>query len=521
MTTQVSINDRKHYQIFISSTFADLQQERKKAVEVVVNRGHMPIALEGFSASNKSDLEVIEEAIKDCQVYILILGHRYGELVHDQCDRQISYTELEFEIAEKNGLLILPFILKDEEINARRKKLDANSTRDQLELENYQLLCRFHERIKKFFFRPWGPEDEFKYLVATALDDHLRECDKPAFVLEPDEPIRDLLQSACRNEFFVHIVKQLSGFEKLDKRCSQEPDKKQALACYFREKYIDRILANKVSLFFESGSTVAYVARELSQPLSDAFRAGGSGQPTIQLSTNNVLAYLQLWMNAKVPCTLFPWGPPDETYGASYGSIAHIERLSPDYTLPTLNDVAIAEIQKLLGQQYTLLSMPRPILLLGAASGLQLGEDYTIKFRPEDEPRLNDQQKSVVRQQLAKCRGPHAGSYHNKIFKRFMYDTKIPLIIFITGEKIGFEIVAGKCHFILDREFTWEQFYQNHPLAFCVGCAQDEREKYIDVFRDLGFEIYEGNNFSAITAFIARNARFIEDFEIPTSKTSL
>lgn len=37
----VDVIDRK-YQIFISSTFKDLGEKRKKAVEVVVSRGHIP-----------------------------------------------------------------------------------------------------------------------------------------------------------------------------------------------------------------------------------------------------------------------------------------------------------------------------------------------------------------------------------------------------------------------------------------------------------------------------------------------
>jgi hypothetical protein len=65
-------SDRR-YQIFISSTFEDLRAERKAAVEAVFERGHIPIALENFSPSNESDLQVIKSAMKDCQVYVAIL----------------------------------------------------------------------------------------------------------------------------------------------------------------------------------------------------------------------------------------------------------------------------------------------------------------------------------------------------------------------------------------------------------------------------------------------------------------
>lgn len=510
MNTQDSTSSDRRFQIFISSTFEDLHEERKKAIEVVVDHGDIPIALDRFSASNEKDLEVIERAIKECQVYIVILGHRYGEIVRKG---KISYTELEYDIAVKNGLLILPFILTDTEIENRRKKLDPKVSRDKAELKHYNKLCAFHDRIKPLFYKPWGPEDEFKFLVEKALNEQLAKCNKRGLVWEPEEPTRSLLQSASRNEFIVNIVKQLSSFEKLDFRVTrEEPEEKQVLASFFREIYGDRIVNHNVSLFFESGSTVAYVARELLGQLSGPMKVELGGKPSIQISTNNVLAFLQLWLVTKIPCSLFPWGAPEDTYGASFGSLAGRNPLSPDYALPPLDDVARQEIENLLEMPYTLTTLRKPALLLGAISGLQLSNEYHVKFKPEDE-RLSDEEKDNVRRQIEKCSGPHVGSYHNKVFKRFMYATRIPLMIFITGHKINCDIVVGKCHFVLDTEFTWKEFYVDHPLAFCVGCKQSERAKYIKMFHDLGFEFYEGKPYQAVVAFIARNRRFISEFE--------
>src|SRR4051794_31316590 len=70
----------RRYQIFISSPFS-LADERRAAVEAIIEQGHIPIALERSSADHETDLKVIERAIKDSQIYLLILGHRYGEIV--------------------------------------------------------------------------------------------------------------------------------------------------------------------------------------------------------------------------------------------------------------------------------------------------------------------------------------------------------------------------------------------------------------------------------------------------------
>jgi hypothetical protein len=40
----------KKYQIFISSTFADLKDERQAAMNSVIDLRHIPIGMEGFPA---------------------------------------------------------------------------------------------------------------------------------------------------------------------------------------------------------------------------------------------------------------------------------------------------------------------------------------------------------------------------------------------------------------------------------------------------------------------------------------
>jgi hypothetical protein len=287
------------------------------------------------------------------------------------------------------------------------------------------------------------------------------------------------------------------------------PEKKEALARFFQKEYLSKIKALKLSLFFESGSTVTYVARELADALHNEVKIDEKGSPSIHIATNNVLAYLTLWLKARVPCTTFPWSPPlEKTYGAFYGGIQQMQEKDPDYNLPPLDDEAKEEIQKLLTAPFSL-TWRQPMLLLGAASGLQISQEHILKINPK----LDQATQEQLRQKLKQCFGPHVGSYRNKVFKRYMYATKLPIIIFITGDKIDCEIDVGKCHFILDSDFTWEKFYKEHPVAFCIGCSQEKIKKYSELFKSLNFEISEGPDASPVTALIARNHAFIEAFE--------
>jgi hypothetical protein len=484
----------------------DLADERKAAVEAVFERGHIPIALERFSPANATDLEVIKKAMSDSQIYILILGHRYGDIIRGQ---GISFTEFEYNLAQEYKLHTLVFLMDMRIIEELRSKLQSGNTKENFELMNYGKLLEFHQKVRKHFLRIFKPGPEFKYIVQLALADNLSKCEIPGFIREPSDPA--VLESA-KNEFIGDLVSELTSFEKLYERTQKQAEKKRGVSQFFVEQYMGRLLSNKVSLFFESGSTIAFVAKEMLKSLHREVTITDTGAPSMQISTNNVLAYLLLWLRGRIPCTKFPWSPPVETtYGAAYGSIVDLIPRSPDYTLTRLDQHAWKEIRRLIETPFTLTAMRSPTLLMGAASGLQLSSNYNLTFV---EPGLTDMRKQELQEQLSKCLGPHVGSYHNKVFKRFMYATKLPIVIFLTDDKIDCEIEVGKCHFILDNQFSWQEFSQHHPVAFCVGCTSSAKQPYANMFRALGFDVIEQNNASTISSFIARNFAFIQNFEL-------
>lgn len=52
---------KKKLQVFVSSTYQDLIEERQKAVEGILRAGHIPAGMELFTAASKSQWKVIEE----------------------------------------------------------------------------------------------------------------------------------------------------------------------------------------------------------------------------------------------------------------------------------------------------------------------------------------------------------------------------------------------------------------------------------------------------------------------------
>jgi hypothetical protein len=78
------------------------------AVEWLGSRGGMA----GFPAVDMPAAELCAERVRGCDVYVGVLGTRYGSPVTDK--PEVSYTELEFRAATEAGLDRLVFLLSTE-----------------------------------------------------------------------------------------------------------------------------------------------------------------------------------------------------------------------------------------------------------------------------------------------------------------------------------------------------------------------------------------------------------------------
>ena len=54
----------KRYQVFISSTFVDLIDERQAALKAILELNHIPAGMELFPATDASAWELIEDVIE-------------------------------------------------------------------------------------------------------------------------------------------------------------------------------------------------------------------------------------------------------------------------------------------------------------------------------------------------------------------------------------------------------------------------------------------------------------------------
>ncbi|MEJ8764206.1 DUF4062 domain-containing protein, partial [Phocaeicola sp. HCN-40430] len=102
----------KKYQVFVSSTYEDLQEERKKVMEALLQMNCFPVGMEYFNASDDSQWEVIKSLIRECDYYVLIVAGRYGSIEEESGK---SYTQKEFEYAVEQGVPVISFVHKHPE----------------------------------------------------------------------------------------------------------------------------------------------------------------------------------------------------------------------------------------------------------------------------------------------------------------------------------------------------------------------------------------------------------------------
>lgn len=125
----------KKLQVFVSSTYTDLIEERQAAVEAILDAGHIPAGMELFKAGNESQLQVIYKWIDESDVYMLILGGRYGSI---ESKSGKSYTQLEYEYALSKNIPVFAVVLSESFLTNKINLLGLSDVMEQKAPDKYQ-----------------------------------------------------------------------------------------------------------------------------------------------------------------------------------------------------------------------------------------------------------------------------------------------------------------------------------------------------------------------------------------------
>lgn len=155
---------QKKYQVFISSTYKDLIDERFAVSQTLLDCDCIPVGMEQFPASGMSQMEYIKKMLNDCDYYILILAGKYGSIDSDG----IGYTEKEYDYAKSIGLPVMSFVIKDIKDLPVSKYEESSEKQDKLK--------KFREKVcSNNLVKFYSTKEELQKNVSVSLMKCIRD----------------------------------------------------------------------------------------------------------------------------------------------------------------------------------------------------------------------------------------------------------------------------------------------------------------------------------------------------------
>jgi hypothetical protein len=456
----MSLKAARKLEIFVGATRRDLGPARAAVINAILETGHIPSGMELWAAGNSPPLDVIAEYLERCDAHILVVGARYGKAVPGH--NGMSYTEWELR-QSKDKRPILTFVYDAESLKqAREQEIDDNERKeDQIKrLDDLRTELLDTKYVKEFSIAKGGV-NKLQRDVILAIDDLLQSSDvhEDAGWIRGDSDAARTARDIANNPFLDRELTQLRRFSTLGSRVGLDTGSKEAVAKAFWWHMKGRIRRRQYkTLFFESGSTCAYLSDEFVKTVVSE-QDGSDGW---HIRTNNVLSLIHFDLHTSIDAARFPGGIPDpeDKYGAIFPSDwKNLHEPYPDVPRDLYDGErkAVAAIRKAFRQlaakgdrsaahrrskEKTTASMP---LVFAAASGLDL-TNSTEHFR-----------------------GPHVGSHPNMLFKRAIFASACPVVLCVSAEKLGNPFRHGRCYPVFGPDEPWANAVKRYPIAVCVG----------------------------------------------------
>lgn len=224
----------KKFQIFVSSTYTDLKEERQAAVEAILSAGHIPAGMELFSAGDESQMTVIKRWIDESDIYLLILGGRYGTI---EPKSGKSYTHLEFEYALERKKPLFSVVIKEKALDEKVVKIGRSALED----ENPKLLKEFKALATSNMVEFWDDKKDIQLAIFKTLSDFIYRKELVGWI-RGDNNINTALLAE-------EIAKLTSENSELREKLQLLPSQNQALYFGLEYEQLADMLKRKMVLY--------------------------------------------------------------------------------------------------------------------------------------------------------------------------------------------------------------------------------------------------------------------------------
>jgi Domain of unknown function (DUF4062) len=187
----------KRYQVFISSTYQDLKEEREEVIQALLELDCIPSGMELFPAANDDQWTLIKKVIDDCDYYLVIVAGRYGSI----SPTGISYTEMEYRYALDQNKPIIAFLYGDPS--------QLPSIRCESSPDGRQKLTTFRELTQQKMVKFWTNPSDLGSVVSRSIIVLMRNSPAIGWVRA------DMLPDKDSTEEILHLRNRVAELEEL------------------------------------------------------------------------------------------------------------------------------------------------------------------------------------------------------------------------------------------------------------------------------------------------------------------
>lgn len=209
----------KRYQVFVSSTYVDLVEERDQVIKAILDMGHIPVGMEMFSAADEEQWETIKREIDRSDYYLLIVAHRYGSTI--KAEGGIGYTEKEFDYAVAQQVPRIGFVIK-EGVPWKPEYVDGGPLKRRLDA--------FKTKVRGKPVDFWTDAPDLGLKVAISLPKLIARSPRPGWERSREDSARTLAAMTHLSEENAILRAELERLQAL------VSDKVPALDCLFLDE---------------------------------------------------------------------------------------------------------------------------------------------------------------------------------------------------------------------------------------------------------------------------------------------
>ena len=226
----------KKLQVFVSSTYTDLIEERQAAVQAILDAGHIPAGMELFKAGNESQLKTIYKWIDESDVYMLILGGRYGSI---ETKSGKSYTQLEYEYALAKNIPVFAVVLSESFLTTKINSLGLSDVMEQKAPDKYQ---SFKSLVMSKIIREVDDCKDIKIQVHATLNEFINTYDLIGWIRNTNE--NDTIQLLKDN---TNLLKENNSLNKQIQKLQEQlkVKSKEQFGDYTFDELV-KLLKNKI-----------------------------------------------------------------------------------------------------------------------------------------------------------------------------------------------------------------------------------------------------------------------------------